>query len=68
MRIRHPVWGAGFAIALSAAVLGIVCLLLVRYGPLETTPWAYIGLALGGAGAVASLVPLMNPAHAVTEE
>ncbi|TSD65113.1 hypothetical protein [Aeromicrobium piscarium] len=68
MRIRHPGWTVSFGVTLSVAVLGIVCLLVVRFGPLDAVPWAYIGLALAGAGAVASLLHLAKHAHDVTEE
>ncbi len=68
MRLRHPGWIASIGLALAAALLGVVCLLVVRYGPLDALPWAYVGLVLGGSGALASLLLLVKHAHDETEE
>lgn len=45
-------WTIGIAIVASAVIFGITCLVLVRYGNLDSTPWQTIGIAVGAVGAL----------------
>ncbi len=49
-------WTIGLVIVASAVIFGITCLILVRYGSLETRPWQTIGLSVGAVGGLGGFI------------
>lgn len=67
MKRRRIIWAIALPVTLAAVILGILVLVLVRYGPLQTAPWAYIAIPVTLTGAVASLLLFVQRGHDLTE-
>lgn len=55
-RAGRRIWGGGVGLALTAAVTGFIIIALARWTDVPGRPWAYIGVAIGLAGAASLIV------------
>ncbi len=67
MSARTVGWSISLPIALGLTLVGLVGLVIVRYGDLAARPWGFIAFVLAVLGALTSLVLALVHANEVTD-